>query len=170
SNGTIDDSVDRANLQKEVTSLKAEINRIAESSHFNGIKLLDGSLGGTGISAPGATGAVSTMTYDYGAMTKNAYVGSTFTVDAYKEDGTKVSKTFEFVKDTAAKTEMDKGTKIGVVLGDTLDASMTALASAISGEGATGKSLVGALGATGGAAYTAATNKLVLTTVVPTTT
>ncbi|MEF9865549.1 MAG: flagellin, partial [Oscillospiraceae bacterium] len=44
SNGTIDDSVDRANLQKEVTSLKAEINRIAESSHFNGIKLLDGHL------------------------------------------------------------------------------------------------------------------------------
>jgi flagellin len=44
SNGTYDDSVDRANLQKEVTALKDEINRIADSSNFNGISLLDGSL------------------------------------------------------------------------------------------------------------------------------
>ena len=43
-NGTYDNEVDRANLQKEVDQLKAEINRIADSSNFNGIKLLDGSL------------------------------------------------------------------------------------------------------------------------------
>ncbi len=43
-NGTYDNEVDRANLQKEVTALKAEINRIADSANFNGIKLLDGSL------------------------------------------------------------------------------------------------------------------------------
>ena len=42
-NGTYDDPVDRANLQKEVNSLKSEINRIAESANFNGINLLDGS-------------------------------------------------------------------------------------------------------------------------------
>ncbi len=45
-NGTYDDSVDRANLQKEVDSLLDEIDRIAEGANFNGIKLLDGSLGG----------------------------------------------------------------------------------------------------------------------------
>ncbi|MEG0650462.1 MAG: flagellin, partial [Oscillospiraceae bacterium] len=56
SNGTIDDNVDRKNLQKEVQSLKDEINRIAESSHFNGIKLLDGSLGGYKSSATAITG------------------------------------------------------------------------------------------------------------------
>ena len=44
-NGTYDNHVDRANLQKEADALKTEINRIADSSNFNGIKLLDGSLG-----------------------------------------------------------------------------------------------------------------------------
>ena len=45
-NGTYDDKVDRANLQKEVDSLRNEINRIADSSNFNGKKLLDGTMGG----------------------------------------------------------------------------------------------------------------------------
>ena len=44
-NGTFDNEVDRANLQQEVDALKEEIDRIADSSNFNGIKLLDGSLG-----------------------------------------------------------------------------------------------------------------------------
>ncbi len=43
-NGTYDNEVDRANLQKEVNSLKSEINRIADSANFNGINLLDGSM------------------------------------------------------------------------------------------------------------------------------
>ena len=43
-NGTYDNAVDRENLQKEITSLKDEINRIADSTNFNGINLLDGSL------------------------------------------------------------------------------------------------------------------------------
>ncbi len=43
-NGTYDNEVDRAALQKEVEQLKSEINRIADSANFNGIKLLDGSL------------------------------------------------------------------------------------------------------------------------------
>ena len=43
-NGTYDNEVDRANLQKEVNALKTEINRIADSANFNGIKLLDGSI------------------------------------------------------------------------------------------------------------------------------
>ena len=43
-NGTYQDEVDRENLQKEVTALKDEINRIADSANFNGIKLLNGSL------------------------------------------------------------------------------------------------------------------------------
>ncbi|MDO5595002.1 MAG: hypothetical protein Q4G01_09385, partial [Eubacteriales bacterium] len=44
-NGTYDNDVDRANLQKEVDQLLEEINRIADSSNFNGINLLDGTLG-----------------------------------------------------------------------------------------------------------------------------
>lgn len=45
-NGTQQDAVDRENIQKEVNSLKSEIDRISESTNFNGINLLDGSLGG----------------------------------------------------------------------------------------------------------------------------
>lgn len=45
-NGTYDNEVDRLNLQKEVTALKSEIDRIADSSNFNGKKLLDGSMDG----------------------------------------------------------------------------------------------------------------------------
>ena len=43
-NGTYDNTTDRANLQKEFDQLKSEIDRIADSSNFNGISLLDGSL------------------------------------------------------------------------------------------------------------------------------
>ena len=44
-NGTYD-GTDREQLQKEVTQLKTEIDRIADSANFNGIQLLDGSLSG----------------------------------------------------------------------------------------------------------------------------
>lgn len=44
-NGTYDSDVDRANIQKEVDALKSEIDRISDSTNYNGINLLDGSLG-----------------------------------------------------------------------------------------------------------------------------
>jgi flagellin len=44
-NGTYDNETDRAALQKEVDQLTSEIDRIADSSNFNGIALLDGTLG-----------------------------------------------------------------------------------------------------------------------------
>lgn len=44
SNGTYTDDVDRQALQDEVSALKDEINRIADSTNFNGINLLDGTL------------------------------------------------------------------------------------------------------------------------------
>lgn len=37
--------MDRENIQKEMDSLKDEIDRISEGTNFNGIKLLDGSMG-----------------------------------------------------------------------------------------------------------------------------
>lgn len=56
SNGTYTDDVDRQALQDEVSALKDEINRIADTTNFNGIKLLDGSMGvgTTGVVAAGA--------------------------------------------------------------------------------------------------------------------
>ena len=43
-NGTFEDGTDRKQLQKEVTQLRSEIDRIADSANFNGINLLDGSM------------------------------------------------------------------------------------------------------------------------------
>jgi len=50
-NGTFDDSVDRKQLQKEVDSLRTEIDRIADATNYNGIQLLDGSLSKDGVSS-----------------------------------------------------------------------------------------------------------------------
>ena len=47
-NGTYDNDTDRAALQQEVDQLNSEIDRIAESANFNGIKLLDGSMDANG--------------------------------------------------------------------------------------------------------------------------
>ena len=44
-NGTYDDTTDRANLQKEISSLSSEIDRISEGTNFNGLNLLDGTMG-----------------------------------------------------------------------------------------------------------------------------
>ena len=70
-NGTYDNEVDRYNLQKEVNQLKDEINRIADSANFNGIKLLDGSLAAdtsgntmTELSGTGTTDGVFSIVAD----------------------------------------------------------------------------------------------------------
>ncbi|WP_312503606.1 flagellin N-terminal helical domain-containing protein [Lacrimispora sp.] len=44
-NGIYDDKVDRTNLQEEFDQLRTEINRIADTTTFNGTKLLDGTKG-----------------------------------------------------------------------------------------------------------------------------
>lgn len=62
-NGTYTDDVDRKALQDEVSALKDEINRIADGTDFNGIKLLDGSMG------IGTTGALVSVAEDTTAKT-----------------------------------------------------------------------------------------------------
>ena len=46
-NGTETDE-DRGNIQDEITQLQSELDRISETTEFNTMKLLDGSLGGAG--------------------------------------------------------------------------------------------------------------------------
>ena len=70
-NGTQQDAVDRENLQKEVNSLKSEIDRISEGTNFNGINLLDGSLatkeGATKVSTITNNGVPADLTASGGA-------------------------------------------------------------------------------------------------------
>ena len=60
-NGTYDNDVDRAQMQKELDQLRSEIDRIADSSNFNGIKLLNGDMDGAGAVTvtPGAVTGVT---------------------------------------------------------------------------------------------------------------
>ncbi len=93
-NGTYQDAVDRENLQAEVDQLRSEINRIADSANFNGIKLLDGSLdAGTNVvnlkdpsdlatAAAGSTAAGMSFTHvSDGMLVDKAPAAGKYTVD-----------------------------------------------------------------------------------------
>ncbi len=77
-NGTYDNTTDRAQMQKEIEQLRSEINRIADSANFNGIKLLDGSMdAGTDVLSlsPGATDVTMTHISDGQLVTKAPTAG-----------------------------------------------------------------------------------------------
>jgi flagellin len=94
-NGTYDDSVDRANLQKEVASLKDEIDRIADSANFNGINLLDGTQAGAIVTmdkwGDESSSTYAKMTLDLGTRTGKDLIGGKITVG---------TKTFSIVEAT----------------------------------------------------------------------
>lgn len=101
-NGTYDNEVDRANLQKEIKDLKAEIDRIADGTNFNGINLLDGTLGGKGniagklgIENSKVTTSV-TKTAALAAGKAATVAGNTFSYTiAWKDGDVEKSKTIE---------------------------------------------------------------------------
>jgi len=138
-NGTYDNDVDRANLQKEVDSLKSEINRIADSANFNGIKLLDGSL-----AAKGSTD-VKVKGVDYTVV--NAVAGKVTTTDAFANGATTVTtegNTFTY------SVGLSDGTSINVTLKTQLDPNdATGKKGQIVGEDGTVYGTVGSLAGTG---------------------
>ena len=75
-NGTFEDGTDRKQLQKEVDQLKSEINRIADSANFNGIKLLDGSMSATKVTKFNHTSTASSAGVDVSIMADSVF-GST---------------------------------------------------------------------------------------------
>ncbi|MCI8539554.1 MAG: flagellin, partial [Oscillospiraceae bacterium] len=120
-NGTYQDDVDRENLQKEVTSLKEEINRIADSANFNGIKLLDGSQSGGG----SASGAADIQNFQVASTPQAAATEkgtATFTaLDATLAAGDKLTFEFGFVdKDGNEVTKKVDLTVTGVSTGGTM--------------------------------------------------
>ena len=96
-NGTYDNETDRANLQKEVAQLQDEIDRIADSANFNGIKLLDGSMDSTA-----ELGKIYTFT---GAAAANAAgVNVSIEVDnATNAAGSTITPEFTFAHGTTSQ-------------------------------------------------------------------
>ncbi len=74
--GTIRDEVDRENIQNEVNALNQEIDRIGNSTNFNGIKLLDGSLSGIGSASAAGVPSIQGL-----ALTDTAAIAKTCTVN-----------------------------------------------------------------------------------------
>lgn len=88
-NGTYQDDTDREAIQLEVDALKSEIDRIASSTEYNGMKLLDGSLGGSqGTTEYGAKyGVVSTADTDLVGATITSNIAGVKITTAYDASG-----------------------------------------------------------------------------------
>ncbi len=130
-NGTYQDGTDRANLNKEVTALKSEIDRISTSTNFNQINLLDGSLGGKAVTESvaafsgmptGAVGSVVTAAAENDSVTNTLTASAndvvSYTVDYVDADGKTQSVNVSY---TAAGTQ-DAGavaTSVANALGKT---------------------------------------------------
>ena len=113
-NGTYENETDRAQLQKEVKNLKDEINRIADSSNFNGIKLLNGDLAG-----PMVEQTVGTAPTGAAAPTITAATGG-LEMTATDGDGASTAAKIEF--DVAgmsikAPTDGSTGSKVKFTIG-----------------------------------------------------
>ena len=98
-NGTYDQS-NREKLQAEIKQLKSEINRIADATNFNGIKLLDGSMDGASLAGAtavqgtetiikdGTTGAAHTLFDSTGTTLGTNTIGHVDTIAAKKTEFT----------------------------------------------------------------------------------
>jgi len=118
-NGTYDDEVDRANLQKEVDSLKAEINRIADSANFNGIKLLDGSLDTESTTTISADSAISNIqTTDYAAKGASPAFEATYVTNRPEASTTQTNASFTVSLDDLGFTgQVKKDEKFELTIG-----------------------------------------------------
>ena len=101
-NGTFEDGTDRTQLQKEVTQLRSEIDRIADSANFNGINLLDGSMQDGATITLTVTGtangsAVSSAT-NLGTTTFKSGDSLTIGGKTFKFDGTTIKSDAAFKK------------------------------------------------------------------------
>ena len=92
SNGTYQDKVDRENIEKEVEALKSEIDRISTSTHYNNIKLLDGTLKGPAAAAETYGTAVNITDATGGDLATNATATAKLTVAFTAASGTDAEK------------------------------------------------------------------------------
>ena len=98
-NGTIQDEVDRDAIQAEVDALNEEITRIAKSTNFNGIDLLDGNLSGAAVTTKAGTGQPGVN------GSKASYTFNLTSTSAFQENDTIIiGGTTYTVKDTPTGT------------------------------------------------------------------
>ena len=152
-NGTYDDTTDRAQMQKELNQLRSEINRIADSANFNGIKLFDGTM------------EADSVKYEVGSKTALQIKGTAATATTtltqagnqtiLHKDGQQATKTkFEVELENISFTTTGAQNVTATIGGSTITATVA--------NGATGadlaKGIVGAAGekemAIGGVTYT----------------
>jgi len=100
-NGTFEDGTDRKQLQKEVNQLKSEIDRIADSANFNGIKLLDGSMSANATTKINNAGTGTTAAVDVNIVADTVFgtdgkeTNLTFKLAAVSSNGTDGAKVSE---------------------------------------------------------------------------
>ena len=175
-NGTYEGATDRAQLQKEVSQLRDEIDRIADSANFNGIKLLDGSMSTDGHAA--LTGSVTAtkagvdLDIIMGAYTNasgnDAYLEIEFTHGSsgdkaeISNDGSTLTLTMNSKKDYTAEDITKLLQQATVVTGGTLsDDVKESILSAVKSATVSGEGITAATGAGGKfAASTGAIQKM----------
>ncbi len=154
-NGTYDNDVDRANLQKEVEALKNEIDRIADSANFNGTKLLDGSLDASAAAASNIVGEAGSELQDV-LIDKGDLTEAATTAAAAKQKFTNTATVADnsYHKVDVAFTD-DEGNSYSLTLVNNAAAATGNLDSAAE----VGTSVAGVLGGTPGT-YTLSSNSV----------
>lgn len=104
-NGTYEDGTDRKQLQKEVNQLKDEIDRIADSANFNGIKLLDGSMSASATTKINNAGNGTTAAVDVSIVADTVF----------NADGTEKNLTFKLAAVSSNGTDGAKVSADGTV-------------------------------------------------------
>jgi flagellin len=124
-NGTIQNEVDRESIQTEVDALKEEISRIAKSTNFNGIQLLDGSLG----KPSSAVVSAATVNGANAAITTVPAAASTYTTDdvAAGTDGGSQTLTISYTDAAGKSKSVEISYTSSDVAGDNRDAIMGAI-------------------------------------------
>lgn len=122
-NGTYDDPVDRMAIQDEYNALNDEIDRIADSTNFNGIKLLDGSLNNasTALVTVGTSGNTLSVSVGAGAAGKNVTIGTsddkeggTITVDVTAAGALDITLGTKTTASTYSADQIEKAVKNAV--------------------------------------------------------
>ena len=128
-NGTYDNSTDRSNLQNELDALKSEVDRISSETNFNGIKLLDGSMGGGTagvenaqfvISAPVGIAVEFAKGDATGGKAVGAWSGTTLTLTIDEDVSINDAKLADILKNTSGAPDSAKGLDITTKNGATV--------------------------------------------------